>query len=65
MTILGWLSEEAACALDLEPPQAIGGIDLPGGQHLDGDQPIEPRITRAVDLAHSAGSQGRHNLIGA
>jgi hypothetical protein len=34
-------------------------------QQLDGDLTIEPRVAGAIDLAHSAGPEGGHNLIGA
>src|SRR5438128_4289970 len=32
-------------------------------QDLDRDRPIEPRVARAVDLAHAAGSERRDNLV--
>ena len=33
------------------------------GQDLDGDFTVEPRVARAVDLAHSARAKGAQNLI--
>ena len=32
-------------------------------QDLDCDDPVEPRIPRAVDLPHSAGADGREDLV--
>src|SRR5437879_3668620 len=32
-------------------------------QDLDRDRPIEPRVARAVDLAHAAGSERRDDLV--
>ena len=41
----------------------IGG-DL-GRQHLERDIAAEPRIVRAIDVAHPAGTEGRQDLVGA
>ena len=35
------------------------------GQHLDRDVAAEPRVARPVDLAHAAGAERRHDLVGA
>ena len=35
------------------------------GQHLDRDLAPEPRVPRAVDLAHPARAEGREHLVGA
>ena len=32
-------------------------------QDLDGNLAIEPRVARAIHLAHAAGSSGRNNLV--
>ena len=32
-------------------------------QHLDGDFAIEPRVTRAIHLAHTAGAEERHDFV--
>ena len=34
------------------------------GQHLDGDVAIELGVVRAVHLAHAAGAEGCHDLVG-
>ena len=49
--------------LPLEPLQQlrIGA----GAEDLDGDGPAEPRVARAVDLAHAAGSQAVDDFVGA
>src|SRR5207237_706204 len=33
------------------------------GQHLDGDDAVEPRIARLIDLAHAARAQRTQNLV--
>src|SRR6266545_3087419 len=46
-------------------------ITLPGlvtrrkvsGQNLNGDDPLEPRVLRLVDLAHSASSEGGKDFV--
>ena len=35
-----------------------------GGENLDGDGAIEPRVSGFVDFAHTAGAQRRNDLIG-
>ena len=34
-----------------------------GGQNLDGDVAAEPRVARAIDLAHPAGAERRDDLV--
>jgi hypothetical protein len=34
-------------------------------QQLDGDLTIEPRVPGAIDLAHTSGPEGGHNLVAA
>jgi hypothetical protein len=34
------------------------------GQHLDGDNAIEPRVAAAIHLAHAAGTDGGENFVG-
>jgi hypothetical protein len=41
----------------LESSQAIGVAAKPGSEHLDRDVALQPRVVRAVDRAHTAGSQ--------
>lgn len=38
--------------------------DAAGGQDLDGDVPIEARVLRAIDLAHTAHADRGDNFIG-
>ena len=45
----------------LQPPRIGRGRR---GEDLDRDEPIEPRVARAIDLAHRAGSQRRQDLVG-
>ena len=49
----------------LEALQAfrIGGER--GRQHFDGHVAAEPRVARAVDLAHPAGANEREDIVGA
>src|SRR5262249_58468846 len=34
------------------------------GQDLDRDQAVEPRVARAIDLAHAARASGAENFVG-
>ena len=34
-----------------------------GGQQLDGDLTIEPRVPGEIDLAHASGTEGGKNLV--
>ena len=49
--------------LALEPGERVGILGEVGRQHLDGDVAIEPRVARAVDLAHSAGAQRSQDRV--
>jgi hypothetical protein len=33
-------------------------------EHLDRDVPPEPRVARAIDLAHAAGAERREDFVG-
>ena len=56
--------ERAARArLVLEAPQALGIARERGGQHLDRDVAAEPRVARAVHLAHPARTKRADDLI--
>ena len=49
--------------LGLEPPPHLGvGRDV-RGHHLDRDVAIEPRVARAIDLAHAARTDGLDDLV--
>ena len=51
--------------LALEPRQRAGiRWRAAAGEDLDGDLAIEPRIARAVDLAHAAGAERGEDLVG-
>ena len=49
--------DEAAAAIRVR--QAVGG------EHLDGDLAVQPRVAGAIDLAHAAGAEQVENLVGA
>ena len=49
--------------LALEPRAAIGIAGEDGGQDLDGDVALEPRVARPVDLAHAARADRRDDLV--
>ena len=49
----------------LESAQPIGvGCDC-GGQDLDRDVAAQPRVVRAIDLAHAPGTDGAEDFVGA
>ena len=49
--------------LALESGAALGiGREL-RGQNLDGNVPLQPRLSRAIDLTHAAGANGGHDLV--
>ena len=49
--------------LGLEPPPHLGiGGDV-RRHDFDGDVAVEPRIARAIHLAHAAGSDGLDDLV--
>ncbi len=47
----------------LEPPKALVVLRERFGQHLNRDLGVELGITRAVDLTHSARSDGSDDLV--
>ena len=63
--MLGWLRTPGGLRLLLEAAQAIGVLRERRGQDLDRDLAPEPRILRAVDLAHAAGADLAEDLVGA
>ena len=48
----------------LEPRDAFGIAGERFGQNLDRDFAIELRVTRAIDLAHPAGTERCDDLVG-
>jgi hypothetical protein len=49
--------------LTAEPRDAVGVAGEGIGEQLDGDVAPELRIARAIHLPHSAGADGRHDLV--
>jgi predicted nucleotidyltransferase len=47
----------------IEPLAQAGILGGAARQDLDRDGPIEPCITRAIDLAHPAGADGGHDFV--
>jgi hypothetical protein len=43
----------------VEPLVELGIGGMRGGQHFDGDDPIEPRVLSLVDFAHPTGPDQR------
>ena len=59
----GWFTDAIARASRWKRSSACGSPRHGRGQHLDGDVAIEPRVVRAIDLAHAAGADGRDDFI--
>jgi hypothetical protein len=53
-----------SASLALESQKPIRVVRESGGQQFDGDLPLEPGITRPVNLSHSAGGDMFHDLVG-
>ena len=49
--------------LALEAGEAVGIGGEGRWQELEGDVAVEPRVARAVDLAHAAGADCRDDLV--
>ena len=49
--------------LALEALEPVGLLGRRGGKNLEGDGAVEPRVPRAVDLAHASRAQGREDLV--
>lgn len=49
----------------LEPLERIAVLRQMVGQHLEGHVAIEPRVARAIDLAHAPGAKQRRDFVGA
>ena len=62
----GWLRLRDRPRLALEALRALrASAARCGGQHLDRDGALEPRVARLVDLAHPARAERREDLVGA
>ena len=61
--MFGWFSEPAALRFLLEAAQPLGVARDARGQHLDRDLAPEPRVARAVDLAHGARAERALDLV--
>ena len=53
--------QDFGLALEASEPLGIGRHA--GGQDLDRDLPLQPRIGRAVDLAHPAGAERSDDAV--
>ena len=51
--------------LAIEPETELRILRERGGQYLDGDGTIQPRVLRAVHLSHATGTERNTDLIGA
>ena len=49
--------------LALEPAKSIRILGDPFGQHFDRHVALQPRVPRAVDLAHAARANGGEDLV--
>ena len=63
--MFGCVSAATALRLALEARERVGVGREPRRQHLDRDVALEPRVARAIDLAHAARAEGRRDLVGA
>ena len=62
--MFGWESAATVLRLALEAAHAARGSDAVRlGQDLERDVAVEPRVARAVDLAHAARAEGRDDLV--
>ena len=61
--MLGWLSEPGGARFLLEAPQPLGIVRDGGRQDLDRHVAPEPRVPRAIDLAHPALADGRDHFV--
>ena len=53
--------ERLGFAFEARQPLRVCGEEF--GEDLDGDVAIEPRVARAIDLAHTTGAKGRDNGV--
>ena len=63
--MFGWFSAETARASCSKRRRRSASSENDGRQDLDRDLAPEPRVARAVHLAHAAGAERRDDLVGA
>ena len=63
--MLGWLSEASRRASRVNRASRSASAVNPGGSQLGRDVAAEPRVVRAVDLAHTAAAEQRLQVIDA
>ena len=61
-TMLGCESAAIALASAWKRDERVGVVEVLR-QHLDRDVALEPRVARAVDLAHAARAERRQDLV--
>ena len=61
--MFGWFRAEAERASVSKRDSRSGSPAHLARQRLDGDVAAEPRVARAVDLAHAAGPETGHDLV--
>ena len=49
----------------LEPIEFDWGGAARWGQYLDGDRPLEPRVSGMIDLAHTSSTEAGQDFVGA
>ena len=59
----GWFSEASSWASRWKRARRSGSAAKSSRQDLQRDVAIQPRVARAVDLAHAAGAERRQNLV--
>ena len=61
--MLGWFKDEIVRASRIEALLGLRVLRKMGGKNLDGYRAIEPRVPRAIHLAHAARPERRLNLV--
>jgi hypothetical protein len=61
---VGMIERRQHLGLTFKTHQTLGVSGQSFGQHLDGYFPIQPGVTGFVYFTHSAGANGRKNLVG-
>ena len=63
VTILGWLRADARRASRSKRCNRLAVRGKRGGQDLDGNTTLQPRVAGAINLAHPAGAKSGDDLI--